>query len=823
LHRNKVLKIAIPLLSIILLNSIYLGFSAFSGRQIQATEDVKWPPWDFPRLQTLYMVEAWPAATARTMALECKIDVFLGATTTSDVEALRAAGWAVTHSGGGLHYCYFGVNCRDRQPVWTKEWRPYHGRTPGFELYPLNISSFRLALQYIIGCERTAWCWDIMAYIVVRNDFPMPPGFGEWRNPYIKEYPEDWAKAVDILKENGFWYDMGADGILNSKLTPSTDDIWYMPNGQVLVGGRTSAHPGSDRAADGAGTYFGIFVMSPPATVSIEFVRRHCKKWNKFFMGEELEGIAEPQALFHHEMMASSGDMIYIVWYNRNHDIFYLCGSFTVRAPDYLHDTFCSSQDIEGGDNDPGMVNHGFDLLAYTIKTFQMKDYELLEYNVGDEEAKLIPASTHYIVPQPEDVLDIKIERCHKTGVYYQYLIEGINYTLTGSDLHILNDIILYKGDALEVNYDTCTYLRVPSYEEYRDIVWLADWKIFYLCPQLGNYGRDYYDLFKPGHAGWVQGIGYGAGAYQLPWTFGNIHEASWVPIGGSMQWQNEGDVPSLNPIVATWVYEMEILNRIYEGMITRDPLTGAEMPWIALSIEEETVTLPGNVLGQNITITIRDDVTWQDGTPVTADDIIWDINYIATSRWPEYVILWSFFVSAEKLGDYVVRLTINTTGHWKTLDYLGSLLVFPQVIWQGDRLDTYAEAIAFKPWAYSYEAWVGSPPPNGLNGLTALMGTGPFILNLTAGGWDESDFAVMSKYPGYWRRNANPGDITLDMVVDEDDLWFFCARFIDYYTTGWVHYLCDYYPNETIDEDDLWFFCAAFIDYWTYGLHGKP
>jgi hypothetical protein len=757
------------------------------------------------------MVEAWPAATARTMALECKIDVFLGATAESDVEALKAAGWAVTHSGGGLHYCYFGFNCREVQPPWDHMWYDYHGRLPGFNLYPLNVSSFRLALSYVIGCERTAWCWDIMKYIVVRNDFPMPPGFGEWRNPYIMEYPEDWPYAEDILIENGFTVDKAGT-------EDRTHWIWYMPNGQVLVGGKNSAHPGSDRLASPADGTMGIYVMSPGlAAADVEMTRRHVKKWNAFFIGEELEGvyIDQPYALFHHDKMATA-NIINIVWYNRNHDIFFLCNSFDARNPDYLYNIFHSSQDIEGGDNDPGIVSEGLDKMLYSVEFFQMKDYELLAYNLGDYEEVYIPASTHYTVAQPEDIIDVKIERCHKTGVYYEYLVPYVDYTLVGSTLTILRDITLYPGDALEINYNTGTYYRlITDMNFFRDVVWLADWKIFYLVPQMGVYSRDYFDIFKPGHERWVEMPGYGAGAYNLPWTFCSIHETG-IPIGGSMKWQNEGDVVTLNPIKARSVYEAEILNRIIEGLITRHPYTGEEIPWIALTTTETAWTAPGGVPGQIIRFTIRDNVTWQDGTPVTATSIKWNFDYIAHvcpdvgEPMPEYLSIWSVYDHSTVVSPYVVDIYINTTGHWKTLDYADVALTFPEVIWNDPGLQNYAAATAFKPWAVSYEDHVGSPPPNGLEGLSCLMGTGPFFLNLWEGGWDESGLAVLSKYQGYWKRFVNPADLDLDMDIDEDDRLYFEEAMSAYYQWGFADVFCDFDGDCDIDEYDLW----LLIDY---------
>ena len=58
-------------------------------------------------------------------------------------------------------------------------------------------------------------------------------------------------------------------------------------------------------------------------------------------------------------------------------------------------------------------------------------------------------------------------------------------------------------------------------------------------------------------------------------------------------------------------------------------------------------------------------------------------------------------------------------------------------------------------------------------------------------------------------------GDMDGDFDVDEDDLWYFCEAFIDYYKIHVKDPLCDIDRDCDIDEDDLWTFCEAFIAYW--------
>jgi parallel beta-helix repeat protein len=58
-------------------------------------------------------------------------------------------------------------------------------------------------------------------------------------------------------------------------------------------------------------------------------------------------------------------------------------------------------------------------------------------------------------------------------------------------------------------------------------------------------------------------------------------------------------------------------------------------------------------------------------------------------------------------------------------------------------------------------------------------------------------------------------GDMDRDSDIDEDDLWHFCAAFVDYYKIHVLDPLCDFDKDNDIDEDDLWTMAGAFIDYW--------
>ena len=86
------------------------------------------------------------------------------------------------------------------------------------------------------------------------------------------------------------------------------------------------------------------------------------------------------------------------------------------------------------------------------------------------------------------------------------------------------------------------------------------------------------------------------------------------------------------------------------------------------------------------------------------------------------------------------------------------------------------------------------------------------------SGIWDKPyviDENNTDRYPLMKPYVALLGDLDWDRDVDEDDLWYFCGAFIDYYKIHVYDPLCDLNRDLKIDEDDLWKMCEGFIDYW--------
>lgn len=861
------LKIGLSVLSILLISVSYFAFA-----NAPAVQHI--PDWDFPQLDELVMIEKYPWDVALESALACDIDTYWGAIRTGEVDELRAAGWNYS-SAAGFHMCYIGFNCRDEALETSGAYYDYHGRTAATfpSYYPLNISSFRLALQYIVGCEKDAWIAEIYGYINVRLDQCIPPANAYWFNPYITPYPEDWAMAYDTLIEAGFSGTIGGDD-------------WIMPNGERL----------RDRwAGDG----YCIYVLCPGdalAPTSHEITRRHTIKWNEFFTGVATDNCGDPMNPDDGGIFQDEPDDIYLPliaapFYNRDHDIYMLCWGLG-RDPDYLEDLFAPWYDVPGAANSPGLDNYDLNLLLRTISFWTMADYEICWMNLGDppqpkvidacetcdhstenlkkvvfqeldktglqkdllidEEYEFTPVGDvdledpvcsqwHEQWPHPEldreyhlikwfdwngdmilspcdsVVLEIKegyvqndyhptygyeqIKRIHGhvnsiDGGLYLILEPSYEIDVTGR-VHLLEPMLLNPGEAIEILYEPGTYTRIIfERDEMRDIVWLTQWKLWYLAPYCPIYSRNYFNLFKPGLTGWVESPGYGS---HNSWTYANLDWEDPPPpdrvrANGDVfaNIHVSGDVPTLNPITAHWVYEWQIISRMYDGLIEVDPYTHDDMPWIALKWEmipweSEDPYVPNGMI---VKFWIRDDVYWQDDNHVTAADIKWNFDFIKSIEAPEYITVWLYYIKSEVVNDQVIKIYLNATGAPQMYTMAGNALVFPKIVWEpfwGD----YTGASEWDPWNEDYEAWTGCPAPIDKPGLTCLFGTGPFWLK----DWNEIDTATLLKNREYWVRlatkcqqcNQLPGLTTCSQATKELT----------------VHMDVELYPYEVVDIID--------------------
>jgi hypothetical protein len=777
MHKNLLIKIGIITVALLMLSQPFMGVAEAQN-------------WDFPRLDELLFVIKYPYTVSLEAAKACEIETYIGAIRLAEVETLKADpyNWQVT-AAPGFHMCYIGINCRGVTPETSGGTRNYHNRQPGFALYPLELAPFRYALELIVGCEKDVWITDIYGYINVRLDTTVPPANVYWYNPEITPYPEDWDQAVAMLYAAGFTGTVGGND-------------WIMPNSVPLV----------DREADPVTHEKGIFVMSPiSAPTSVEVTRRHLAKWNMFFCGVPGDGVyPAPSPLFHNEPIDVNveSDVAFI---NRDFDMYMLCWGLS-KYPTSLYWFFATETDLPDVNQGPGLSYRPLDALLVSFYYCMWTDYLQGKW-IGPGPVTVTGSTTkatkYKFVDGTEELWIGHFSMAPDFPFYVRKLEKDVDYEVVvdgsgnGVSIHFLNDIDIPEDYYIHIVYKLVTPVPINDILEMRRMCWDTQWMLYYACPYLPIYSRNYHDLYKPGLTCWVPSLGYGSGSYQLKWTYASVH---WVgqEVGGTVRWHNPGQVFTFHPYLATWVYEVTILNRIYDGMIETDAFTHADIPWCALDWKLEDWTGPSGEAGMIVKYWIRNDLKWQDGDPITVDDFIWEYEFINSIKPPDYFATWSTYHGCIKYNDYCFGIKVNATGQWKFLDYtLGP--IYPEKIWKyfwGDKV----AAEAFEPWETAYTTYVPlaeqgpTPPPTCLYGTAEwIFDYHDWILGITrlyknVDGWARAAATPCRQIAGIYAVTSftKEKEMTITNITtvnknaycskweDEDDNWWHCEKHKD-------------------------------------------
>lgn len=163
-----------------------------------------------------------------------------------------------------------------------------------------------------------------------------------------------------------------------------------------------------------------------------------------------------------------------------------------------------------------------------------------------------------------------------------------------------------------------------------------------------------------------------------------------------------------------------------WDTLLHRNPKTGAYEPMLA--------TLWNWVDPETIDFELRQGVTFHDGSPFTADDVVFTFNYVLT---PEAKVVTkqnvNWMKSAEKLGDYKVRLRLK--GPFPAaFEYLsGPTPIYPAAYFQKVGLDGFSKA---------------------------PIGTGPYRITAV----EHGKGVKLAKSPTYWR-GSPIGDVAIDKL----------------------------------------------------------
>jgi len=291
---------------------------------------------DYPRTDEIYSVICADESDMITKAQGGALDTCYDIRSPDNVATLESLGWSIsTNLGYGFHY--WGINCRDYTPETSGKYYNYHDRTPGFPLFPLNISEFRFALHLLIGGEVTDQALsEVFGWTQVRIDTIPSPAAGFWYNSELPPIPHDPEWALDILYSLGIRND-------------TVDMYGYWVNTNASIGP--------------LGELRVIYVLGCPeaAESTTAMSQRFYAEWDKFF-GVRSDG----QHYFQFDLIPWT-NMVDIIFGDRDCDIAGL-GWGVGRDPDYLFDFFHSSKDGEWNYNWPGIHNPELDEYLFALK-----------------------------------------------------------------------------------------------------------------------------------------------------------------------------------------------------------------------------------------------------------------------------------------------------------------------------------------------------------------------------------------------------------------------------------------------------------------------
>lgn len=174
--------------------------------------------------------------------------------------------------------------------------------------------------------------------------------------------------------------------------------------------------------------------------------------------------------------------------------------------------------------------------------------------------------------------------------------------------------------------------------------------------------------------------------------------------------WNIPEEIRTLNPFVSTTAYDWTVLGTIYDSMLSVDPWTFEDVPWLAESWDITT-----GEKGSVLTFTLRDGLKWQDGRPLTVEDVAFSLGYIKDRNIPRFYDSVKDIESIEIDKDSrILRVALANTSYWH-LHNIGGMPVLPKHI-----LENVPDWRAWQPTLRIHSALDGTE-------MTELIGTGPF------------------------------------------------------------------------------------------------
>jgi peptide/nickel transport system substrate-binding protein len=302
-------------------------------------------------------------------------------------------------------------------------------------------------------------------------------------------------------------------------------------------------------------------------------------------------------------------------------------------------------------------------------------------------------------------------------------------YDLYHSDMDVYPDpwSLNYPGFRNDT-YDEWAYklkYNCTTREEFKEAVWKAQ---EILADQVGIiplWSTVGVKAYRKGWLGVVNEVGFGVNSW---WTFLNAYKEG-APYGGTISYGFKSDIENLNPIMAEWYWDWEVLEKIFDSLIAVDPYDpSVDLPWLG------DWTLESWEEGVKITFNLREDATWQDGEAFTSADVKFTVEVLQRTRAPLFFSAVQFIEKVETPDTHTAVVYYNVTS-FLALHWIGGIPMLPKHIWE-----TYEDPTIARPWEDAHPT---------VPGMTKLIGTGPFIFKE----YRIGEYVRLTRNPNYFNR----------------------------------------------------------------------
>ncbi len=190
-----------------------------------------------------------------------------------------------------------------------------------------------------------------------------------------------------------------------------------------------------------------------------------------------------------------------------------------------------------------------------------------------------------------------------------------------------------------------------------------------------------------------VVGAGVSEGGIDNFWSFLNMHAEGCKRGDGENMMIRWGfkvpEIKQFNPVYASWLFDWNALDMIYESLLMRNPHNMVEfVPWLAENYEIGTYIHPILGVCTKVRFALRSRATWHDGTPITTADVHYtyveikeDLNaggYPSPSWWNKAQNILAFSIIDPYNFEILTEACSASMLYW-----IGDIPILPKHIWK--------------------------------------------------------------------------------------------------------------------------------------------